>query len=140
MASEQTGDFNTSRSSNVAKDIQDIYALVDHLESLFPGRHFTPDGHMVGSIGEVLAEEQYDLELYEASEPLHDAISKCGREVQIKATQSSRIALRGDRAPEHPIVLSLNADGRTAEVFNGPANLHGRMLELFNETDRNQLA
>ena len=35
--------------------VQDLYSIVDRLEELFPGRRFTPDGHLVGSIGEVLA-------------------------------------------------------------------------------------
>jgi len=34
---------------------QELYSIVDRLEELFPGRRFTPDGHLVGSIGEVLA-------------------------------------------------------------------------------------
>ena len=32
-----------------------LYDIVDRLEELFPGRKFTPDGHLVGSIGEVIA-------------------------------------------------------------------------------------
>ncbi len=35
--------------------VQELYSIVDRLEELFPGRRFTPDGHLVGSIGEVLA-------------------------------------------------------------------------------------
>jgi hypothetical protein len=30
-----------------------IYCAVEELEALYPGRKFTPDGHLVGSIGEV---------------------------------------------------------------------------------------
>ncbi len=40
-----------------------LYDIVDRLEELFPGRKFTPDGHLVGSIGEVIAANLYDLEL-----------------------------------------------------------------------------
>ena len=29
-----------------------LYDVVRELEAMFPGRYFTPDGHMVGSIGE----------------------------------------------------------------------------------------
>jgi len=32
-----------------------LYEIVSELEALFPGRHFTPDGHLVGSLGEVMA-------------------------------------------------------------------------------------
>ncbi len=35
--------------------VQEPYSIVDRLEELFPGRRFTTDGHLVGSIGEVLA-------------------------------------------------------------------------------------
>jgi len=32
-----------------------IYEAVEELRQEFPGRPFTPDGHLVGSIGEVIA-------------------------------------------------------------------------------------
>ena len=50
-------------------------------------RHFTPDGHLVGSIGEVLVASYYGLELLPASSQTHDAKSDSGKMVQIKATQ-----------------------------------------------------
>src|SRR4051812_22617685 len=87
--------------------IRQIYQIVDRLEALFPGRHFTPDGHMVGSIGEVLAAARYGLELMPASAPVHDGRTADGKLVQVKATQSDRIAFRGAEAPEHLVVLSL---------------------------------
>ncbi|MGL5504982.1 MAG: DUF6998 domain-containing protein, partial [Aeromonas veronii] len=34
--------------------VQQLYSTVEELEEMFPGRLFTPDGHMVGSIGECL--------------------------------------------------------------------------------------
>ena len=102
--------------------IRQIYRIVDRLEALFPGRHFTPDGHMVGSIGEVLAAARYGLELLPASAPLHDARGADGKLVQIKATQSDRIAFRGTAAPDHLIVLSLNRDGTATEEYNGPGH------------------
>ena len=35
--------------------VEELYRLIRRFEQLFPGRHFTPDGHLVGSIGEVIA-------------------------------------------------------------------------------------
>ena len=102
--------------------IRQIYGIVDRLEGLFPGRHFTPDGHMVGSIGEVLAAARYGLELLPASAPLHDGRTADGKLVQVKATQSNRIAFRGAESPEHLIVLSLNSDGTATEEYNGPGH------------------
>jgi hypothetical protein len=98
-----------------------LYALVGELESHFPGRKFTPDGHLVGSLGEVLAAYYYDLELLTASTEKHDARAKDGRLVQVKATQSKSVALRSE--PQHLLVLSLHRDGAVDEVYNGPGAL-----------------
>lgn len=94
-----------------------IYNAVDELERMFPGRHFTPDGHMVGSLGEALAQYYYQVQLSAASAFCHDG--RCdGRNVQIKATQGKRVALSSE--PEHLLVLSLNRDGTFNEEYNGP--------------------
>ena len=101
--------------------VERLYAIVDELQTLFPGRHFTPDGHMVGSLGEVLAARRYGLNLLSASAERHDAMSQDGRLVQIKATQGTRIALSSK--PDHLIVLRIVRDGSIEPVFNGPGSL-----------------
>jgi hypothetical protein len=50
-------------SQQVSELIKQLCSLVSELEALYPGRHFTPDGHLVGSIGECLVAEEYDLTL-----------------------------------------------------------------------------
>ncbi|HLO64295.1 MAG TPA: hypothetical protein VK165_15160 [Azonexus sp.] len=97
-----------------------IYEAVDELEAMFPGRHFTPDGHMVGSLGEALAAHHYGIELSVASAECHDGSCQ-GRMVQVKATQGNRIALSSE--PEYLLVLGLNRDGTFVEHYNGPGNL-----------------
>ena len=101
--------------------VQSLYRIVAELEDLFPGRKFTPDGHLVGSIGEVLAAHLYELKLLPASAERHDARARDGRHVQIKATQSRSVGLRSE--PEVLLVLKLNPDGSVDEVFNGPGSL-----------------
>jgi hypothetical protein len=101
--------------------VRRLYSLVGEFEALFPGRRFTPDGHLVGSIGEVVAAHRYDLSLYPASSEAHDGSAKDGRNVEVKATQGDTVALRAE--PEHLIVLHLNKDGHATEVFNGPGAL-----------------
>lgn len=39
--------------------IPQLFAITRQLEASAPGRHFTPDGHLIGSIGEVLAAAYY---------------------------------------------------------------------------------
>lgn len=101
--------------------VQQLYSLVAEFEQLFPGRKFTPDGHLVGSIGEVIAAHRYDLILNPSSTAAHDARSRDGRQVEIKATQGSSVALRSE--PEHLIVLHLDKEGQATEVYNGPGSL-----------------
>jgi hypothetical protein len=101
--------------------VQRLYSLVSELEKHFPGRKFTPDGHLVGSLGEVLAAYYYDLDLLAASTERHDARARDGRMVQVKATQGKSVALRSE--PEQLLVLSLLRDGTVDEVYNGPGSL-----------------
>jgi hypothetical protein len=101
------------------KLLQDIYAVVDELERMFPGRHFTPDGHMVGSIGEAIAAYYYGLTLFTASARGHDGIIG-ERRVQVKATQGRSIAISSE--PEYLLVFKLARDGSFLEVYNGPGS------------------
>lgn len=95
-----------------------IYGAVNELESMYPGRPFTPDGHMVGSIGECLVADSYELKLMAPSNKGYDAESKCGKKVEIKATQSKTVAFRS--CPEYAIVIKINKDGSFEEFYNGP--------------------
>ena len=106
---------------NVANLLDDLYAAADGLERVFPGRKFTLDGHLVGSIGEVAAADIFDLELTPASTMGHDARSRCGRNVEIKLTQGRSVAIRHE--PEHLIVLHRPIGGPLRVVFNGPGGL-----------------
>jgi hypothetical protein len=97
--------------------IKELYSIIHKLEQNFPGRHFTPDGHLVGSIGEVLASYHYGLELLSASTEIHDAKTRDGRLVQIKATQGKSIGLRSE--PDYLIVIKILPNGQYEEVYNG---------------------
>lgn len=110
----------------IAEKIREIFRIANELEKMYPGRHFTPDGHMVGSIGEVIAADEYGLELFEASHPVHDARAKDGRLVQIKATQGDRVAI--SECPEYLIVLKIHRDGGFEEVYNGPGEAAWRLV------------
>ena len=97
--------------------IRQLYAIVDELERLYPGRKFTPDGHLVGSIGEAHAAEHYGLKLHPASCPGHDAEDTEGRQWQIKATGGSSIGIRS--CPDWLLLLKLNRDGTLTEIYRG---------------------
>ena len=101
--------------------IKELYKIANELESSYPGRKFTIDGHLVGSIGEVIVAEHYGLELLRNSTETHDAVSTEGKYIQIKATQINRIAISSE--PDYLIVIKLFSDGTWEEVYNGPGKL-----------------
>jgi len=78
--------------------IREIYRLVADLEAMFPSRHFTPDGPMVGSIGEALAAYYYGFdELFAASNSTHDG--RVGdRLVQVNQSNSKKTDRHQQRA------------------------------------------
>lgn len=106
--------------SHIPELVQRLYAIVQELEHHFPDRPFTPDGHLVGSIGEVLAAYYYGLTLLPCSAEAHDAKAADGRRVQIKATQGSSVAMRA--SCDHLIVIKLLRTGFIEEIYNGPGS------------------
>lgn len=109
------------RSQPIHRIVRQLCRLVAELEKEFDDRRFTLDGHLVGSIGEVLAADRYELELLPTGAATHDARAVDGTLVQIKTTQAKAIGLRSE--PEHLLVVALDAQGAITEVYNGPGRL-----------------
>lgn len=112
----------------LSKAIRDLYAIVDRLgeECAEHDRHFTLDGHLLGSIGEVYVAERHGISLYTSSKKAHDGwkVDATGRrcEVQIKVTQTraKRKVVPISHQPDYLIVLLVDEDGSFEEVYNGP--------------------
>ena len=82
-----------------------------------PGRPFTPDGHLVGSLAECYTEYYYGLTLHKRSNEGHDGLIG-DLEIEVKATQGRAVALRS--GPKHLLVFKLSREGAFEEVYNGP--------------------
>lgn len=95
-----------------------IFRGIERLTEAFPGRRFTIDGRLVGDVGEVLAELEYDLTLHEVSQPDYDAETPDGRRVQIKATFKDSLTFT--TTPDYYLGFKLNRDGTYEEIYNGP--------------------
>jgi len=106
--------------------IDKLYDAVAELESLYPGRPFTLDGHLVGSIGECLVADAYDLKLMPPSNTGYDATAPDGRQVEIKTTQGKSVAFRS--SAEWVIVVKLYR-GEFEEIYNGPGDLVWQQFE-----------
>jgi hypothetical protein len=94
-----------------------IYRAVEELEALCHPRKFTPDGHLVGSIGEVLAAEALGLTLYPMGHAGHDAHDANG-DVQIKMTARRSIAMYSECV--RLVVLRIVSSEEAEIVYDGP--------------------
>lgn len=112
--------YSEEKMNMIREKVQTMIGIVSELEAEFPGRHFTLDGHLVGSIGEVMAAYYYGIELYRASVSRHDGIVD-GREVQIKIMQQDNIVINDE--PDYLIVMYLSKMGDVYEVYNGTGKL-----------------
>ncbi len=90
------------------------------------GRPFTIDGHLLGSIGEVHAAYAYGVELYPPGNKMHDG-EISGHEVQIKITQGSDVALKGEY--DRLLVFRIDEHGVIDEVYNGDGKRPWKRLE-----------
>lgn len=97
-----------------------IYRAVEELQALYPTRKFTPDGHLVGSIGEVVAAEALGLTLYPASHPGHDAYDANG-DVQIKMTAGKSVAMYATCT--RLVVLRIESPEEAEIIYDGPGEL-----------------
>ncbi len=94
-----------------------IYKATVMLEALYPDRKFTPDGHLVGSIGEVIAAQALGLTLYPMSRRGHDAYDANG-DVQIKMTAGNSIAMYS--TCDRLVVLRVVSPEEAEIVYDGP--------------------
>jgi hypothetical protein len=101
---------------NLPNILKRLYKIVDELEDLFPGRPFTPDGHMIGSIGEALAQYYYGVILNRPSTQGEDGQTECGP-VEVKTTQRESVAFRSE--PKTLLVFKLYSNGDFEEIYNG---------------------
>jgi len=105
--------------------VGDLLRTTRKLNGLFEGRPFTPDGHLVGSIGEVVAEYIYEIKLEPCSTPHIDAYTVDGHSVQIKLTGETgtsfgvRWSNSQTKSPaDFLICLKLTTKG-FVEIYNG---------------------
>ena len=101
--------------------IQQLCKITSELRNGHKSKKFTLDGRLVGDLGEVLAEENYKIILFEKIERLYDALtSKNKKKVQIKTTFKDKITFPSDHVPELLLGLKINSDGSFEEIYNGP--------------------
>ena len=100
--------------------VQELLEIVSSMQKDYPSKKFTLDGRLVGDIGEILAEQIYDLKLLEGQQRDYDAISN-GRLVQIKTTMKNSLTF--GNVPDYYLGLRVDEYGNVEEIYNGPGLL-----------------
>ena len=100
--------------------VKRLLKIVSEMQHDYPSKKFTLDGRLVGDIGEILAEQLYDLKLFEGLEKTHDAESH-GKLVQIKTTMKKALTI-GEK-PDYFLGLRVDENGEVEEIFNGPGSM-----------------
>lgn len=109
--------------------IAEIYRIADELGDAFGIDSCTPDGHLLGAIGQIAAKIGFGLEFGSEEEEHNCTWSEGDRKinVQVRCTGRGNIALR--RMPEHLIALEITPKGRIRVLFNGPGELIWNRIE-----------
>lgn len=110
------------------EEIKQLLAITQKLRTKYfdQKKKFSLDGKLVGDIGEVLAAEQYGLELFSENSPIHDAKELAtGRLVQIKATFKGYcyFPFGIERIPNYFLSVQMDENGALTEIYNGPGRL-----------------
>ena len=89
------------------------------------GRRASPDGHLVGTLGELHAAKALDLTLAPQSTEGYDATDESGNLVEIKTTTRAGFGLSATGTKATRLVaLKLDGElGRCSVVWDGPADL-----------------
>ena len=117
--------------------VVELLQIVDQLRAKYPHKKFTLDGRLVGDLGEVFVEGEYELTLYETLEKHHDAETADGRKVQIKATMQNSLTFPVDHVPDYYLGIQIHSDGTFTEVFNGPGCIARKSIESRKPTKTN---
>lgn len=114
--------------------IREVFANCAELSERF-GRPVSPDGHLVGSLGEIYAREKLGLTLMEPSNEGFDARTTDGVRVEIKATTRNSISLASNGTKAEVLVVDrFDETGQGRIVYNGPSTV---AWDLAGEPQRN---
>jgi hypothetical protein len=121
----------------IPEAIKQLLQITKQLHNEYPKRRFTLDGRLVGDLGEVLAEVEYAIELYDGLQKHHDAKASGGRQVQIKATMKDSLTFPVDHVPDYYLGIKIEHDGTLTEIFNGPGSVASEAVKNRQPTKTN---
>lgn len=113
-----------NRLGQLKSAVKNLYLSVEKLHSAFPNKPFTPDGRMVGDIGEAIASLKFNVVLDEKLKKHWDGyrIDSAGnkRDVQIKTTQRDETYLKKPPQDGDLLVFKIDRGGGWKCCYDGP--------------------
>ena len=107
----------------ICKAIGELLRIVNELHINYPHRKFTLDGRLVGDLGEVTVEQNYEVTLYPSSQKHHDGETPDGKKIQIKTTMKDTLTFPCDHIPDYYLGIKILPNGDYEEIFNGPGKV-----------------
>ena len=107
----------------IHRAIKELLVIVEALHERYPKKQFTLDGRLVGDLGEILVEQDYELELFDVLEKHYDGITPDGKKVEIKTTMKNSLTFPCDHTPNFYLDIKIFSDGTYEEIFNGSGEL-----------------
>lgn len=136
-----------SQLDKIEELIRDLYSVVAKLHDAFPGRPFTPDGRLIGDIGETIADLEFDLVLDKKVKKHWDGYwidsGEKKHDIQIKATGKNDTYLKEPPDEGTFLVFKIFSDGKHEVIYNGSImrvwdklinkkDIQGKMISLQN--------
>jgi len=121
----------------IHKAVNELLKIVEALQSRYDRKKFTLDGRLVGDLGEILVEQDYNLDLYSGLAKHHDGETPDGRKVQIKTTMKNSLTFPVDHIPHYYIGIKIHSNGTYDEIFNGPGSIAWEAIKNRKPTKTN---
>ena len=107
----------THDSACIQTALKHVFAGIRMLKECHPRRTFPIDGRLVGDIGEIVAERDFQVKLARSGQKGYDGLFR-GKKVQIKSTFAKSLTC-GENTDLY-LGLALHEDGSYDVVYNGP--------------------
>lgn len=120
-----------NRMDKLKKEIENLHCSVSSLKELFSIKEngFTLDGRLVGDIGEVVAAELFQIDLYEKIRSYYDAETTYEPKLKVQIKATFKESLTYNHAPDYYIGIKLFADGSYKVIYNGPGKYIHRAFQ-----------
>ena len=118
------------------KKISEIFGIANELGRAFNITKCTPDGHLLGAIGQIAAKIAFGLKLGSALEGHNCTWSDGDRilDIQVGCTGRDSIAIR--KEPKYLIALEIAEEGKIYLLYNGPGKYVWEKIERQKQSQK----